>query len=157
MRPFFLLVFVPLLAACAESPRDSLADARQALAESRYEDAIASAEAGLAAGGDEVTTWGLELVRLEALARDGRGDAAVAQIEKLAGQRPEQMPPSQYSASADQLRSAEQGGAAIQVLDLGLKRFPEDATLLALIEEAKQAPAAGSDELEMLRSLGYVE
>ena len=60
------------------------------------------------------------------------------------------------SNSSRQLRSAEQGGAAIQVLDLGLKRFPEDATLLALIEEAKQAPAAGSEELEMLRSLGYV-
>ena len=44
-----------------------------------------------------------------------------------------------------------------QVLDLGLQRFPEDATLIALIEEAKTAPAAGSDELEMLRSLGYVE
>ena len=31
------------------------------------------------------------------------------------------------------------------------------ATLLGLIEEAKAAPAAGSDELEMLRSLGYIE
>ena len=47
--------------------------------------------------------------------------------------------------------------ALIQVLDLGLKRFPGDATLERLIEEAKTAPDAGSDELEMLRSLGYVE
>ncbi len=145
------------LAACAESARDSLGDARQALAESRYDDAVATADAGLAAGGDEVTLWGLELVRLEALARAGQGDATLALLERLATERPEQLPAIQYSASADQLRSAEQGSAAIQVLDLGLKRFPEDATLLALIEEAKQAPAAGSDELEMLRSLGYVE
>lgn len=160
MRPFFLLLSALsalLLAGCAESARDSLGDARQALAESRYDDAIATADAGLAAGGDEVTAWGLELVRLEALARGGRGDDTLVQLEKLAGKRPEQVPPSQYSASADQLRTAEQAAAAIQVLDLGLKRFPEDATLLALIEEAKQAPAAGSDELEMLRSLGYVE
>jgi len=104
-----------------------------------------------------VTAWGLELVKLEALARDGQGDEALAQIDALANARPQNMPATQYSATADQLKSAGQGAAAIQVLDLGLQRFPEDATLIALIEEAKTAPAAGSDELEMLRSLGYVE
>jgi hypothetical protein len=35
-------------------------------------------------------------------------------------------------------------------------RFPDDTELLAQIEAAKAAPAPGSDELEMLRSLGYV-
>ena len=43
------------------------------------------------------------------------------------------------------------------MLDLGLQRFPDDEALLAQIEEAKTAPAEGSEELEMLRSLGYVE
>lgn len=157
MRPFYLLLCVLALAACAESARDSLGEAQTALAESRYADAVAAADAGLAAGADEVTAWGLELVRLEALAREGRGDATVAQIQKLAQVRPEQIPADQYAATADQLRSAEQGAAAIQVLDLGLQRFPEDAALLGQIEEAKKAPAAGSEELEMLRSLGYVE
>jgi len=104
-----------------------------------------------------VTGWGLELVKLEALARAGRGDDALAQLEKLAQQRPEQVPADQYAATADQLRAAEQGAAAIQALDLGLQRFPEDAQLLAQIEAAKSAPAPGSEELEMLRSLGYVE
>ena len=157
MRPFFLLVFALALLACAESARESLSEAQGALAESRYADAVAAADAGLVGGADEVTAWGLELVRLEALARDGRGDDTVVQIQKLSEARPEQVPPNQYSATADQLHSAEQGAAAIQVLDLGLKRFPDDAALLALIEKAKEAPAAGSDELEMLRSLGYVE
>jgi hypothetical protein len=157
MRAFLLLLVILAPLACAESARDSLGEARQALAESRYADAIASADAGLAAGPDEVTAWGLELVRLEALARDGRGDETVALVQRLAGDRPEQVSASQYRATADQLRSAEQGAAAIQVLDLGLKRFPDDATLVELIEQAKKAPAPGSDELEMLRSLGYVE
>jgi hypothetical protein len=67
------------------------------------------------------------------------------------------MPATQYSATADQLRAAGQGAAAIQVLDAGLGRFPEDPMLLGLIEEAKAAPAPGSEELEMLRSLGYVD
>ena len=157
MRPLLLLVTVLGLACGGGSARDSLAEARQALAESRYSDALSAAEAGLVSGGDEVTRWGLELVRLEALARDGRGDETLALIEKLAGERPEQVPPSQYAASADQLRSADQRAAAIQVLDLGLRRFPDDPDLLGLIEAAKASPEPGSEELEMLRSLGYVE
>ena len=157
MRPFYLLLCILALAACAESARDALGDAQAALSESRYADAIAAADAGLAAGPDEVTSWGLELVRLEALAREGRGDETVSQIEKLAEARPEQIPANQYFATADQLATAEQGAAAIQVLDLGLQRFPDDEALLAQIEEAKTAPAEGSEELEMLRSLGYVE
>jgi lipopolysaccharide biosynthesis regulator YciM len=157
MRRFCTLAIALALAACAQSARESLDEARLALAESRYADAIATADTGLAGNADAVTAWGLELVKLEALARDGRGDDTLAQLEKLAGSRPEQMPANQYSATADQLRAAGQGPAAILALDAGLKRFPDDQTLLALIEEAKTAPAPGSDELEMLRSLGYVD
>ncbi len=157
MRPFFLLLALSLVIGCAESARDSLAGARDALAESRYDDAIAAADAGLTAGPDEVTAWGLKLVRLEALARAGRGDETVDLIDALAEERPAQLPASQYQATAGQLDAAEQGAAAIQVLDLGLQRFPDDEALLASIEDAKSAPEPGSEELEMLRSLGYVE
>ena len=157
MRCFSVLVMALALGACAETPRESLDEARQALAESRYPDAIAAADAGLAGDADAVTAWGLDLVKLEALARDGRGDDALVQIEELAALRPEQMPATQYSATADQLRAAGQGAASIQVLDAGLGRFPEDQMLLGLIEDAKTAPAPGSEELEMLRSLGYVD
>jgi hypothetical protein len=159
MRLFclFPMAIVLALPACSESPRESLDQARQALAESRYPEAVAAADAGLAGGPDEVTTWGLELVKLEALAREGRGEDTAAQLPELAGSRPEHVPATQYSATADQLRAAGQGAAAILVLDLGLKRFPEDEALAGLIEEAKAAPPEGSDELKMLRSLGYVE
>ena len=157
MRRFSSLVMVLALGACAETPRESLDEALQALAESRYAAAIAAADAGLTGDADAVTAWGLELVKLEALARDGRGDDALVQLEELAALRPEHMPSTQYSATADQLRAAGQGAAAIQVLDAGLGRFPEDPTLMDLIEEAKAAPAPGSEELEMLRSLGYVD
>ena len=146
-----------LVACGGPSARDSLAEAKGALAESRYDDAIAAADAGLAGDADEVTAWGLGLVKLEAFARAGRGDDTVAQLEALAEQRPEQVPADQYAATADQLRAAGAGEAAIQALDAGLRRFPDDADLLAQLEEVKQAAAPGSDELEMLRSLGYVE
>jgi hypothetical protein len=145
------------LFACADTARDSLTAARTALADGRYEEAITAGDAGLTGGADEVTAWGLELVKLEALARSGRGDETVAQLDRLGGERPQNVPADQYAATADQLRSVDQGAAAIQVLDLGLKRFPEDAALRAQIEAAKTAPAPGSDELKMLQSLGYVE
>ena len=157
MRRFCILAMALALGACAQSARESLDEARQALAESRYADAIVAADTGLSGDADAVTTWGLELVKLEALARDGRGDETLAQINGLAAARPEQMPATQYAATADQLRAAGQGAAAIQVMDAGLKRFPEDQALLDQIEQVKAAPAPGSDELEMLRSLGYVD
>jgi len=157
MRFWCLVAMVLLVLACAESARDTLTSARQDLAAGRYEDAIAAADAGLARGGDAATVWGLELVRLEALARAGRAEESLAQLERLAGERPEQMPADQYGATADQLRASGNGAAAIQVLDLGLQRFPDDAELIGQIDAAKRAPAPGSDELEMLRSLGYVD
>ena len=96
-------------------------------------------------------------MKLEALARSGRGDETLAQLEKLTAGWPDNMLADQYAVTADQLRAAGQGPAAIQVLDQGLKRFPKDEALLAQIEQAKKAPAPGSDELKMLESLGYID
>ena len=147
-----------LLAACAESARDSLDQARKELAQTRYSEAIAAADAGLARNPDAVTSWGLEIVKAEALARSGKGPEAVAQLQKLAAGWPDNMGADQYLASADQLRAAGQGPVAIEVLDLGLKRFPDDPKLRGQIEQAKQqASEVGGDELERLRSLGYLD
>ena len=155
MRPFCLLLMSLAFLACSESARDSLDTGRAALAEARYADAIEAAEAGVAAGADERTAWGLELLKLEALARDGRGEDTFNQLDLLAQERPDQVTPSQYFTTADQLRAAEQGAAAMLVLDSGLQRFPEDETLNALLEDAKSA-APGSKEVEMLKKLGYL-
>lgn len=157
MRASVVALALLLLAGCSGSARDSLAEAQGALASGQHVEAIAAAEAGLAADPDEVTAWNLELVRLEALARDGRADAALERLDALAAERPDQFPADQYVATADQLRGAGEGGAAIQALDRGLKRFPADAELLAQIEKAKTAPEPGSDELKMLESLGYLD
>jgi len=157
MRSILLLPILWLAIACAPSANDSLVSAREALASGDTAAALGAADAGLAAGAEGVTAWGLQLVRLEALAREGRSDDTLAQLDALASERPEQMTPDQYSATADQLRAAGEGASAAQALDLGLKRFPGDAALNAQIEAVKKAAASGSDELEMLRSLGYIE
>ena len=157
MRVFLVICILGLLTACSESARDSLDSARQALAGGDSEAALAAAEAGLAAEPGEITTWGLELVKLEALARLGRGDETLAQLAGLAERRPTEVVPDQYAATADQLRAAGQGAAAAQALDQGLQRFPDHPGLTAQIEAVKQSAGEGSDELEMLRSLGYIE
>ena len=157
MRRSGVLAAVLALAACTESARDALDQSRKALAETHYSEAIGAADAGLARDPDAITSWGLEVVKLEALARSGRGDETLAQLEKLTAGWPDNMLADQYAVTADQLRAAGQGPAAIQVLDQGLKRFPKDEALLAQIEQAKKAPAPGSDELKMLESLGYID
>jgi hypothetical protein len=156
MGRFGVLALVVAATACGESPRASLEQARKAVADTRYPEAIAAADAGLAQAPDAITSWGLELVKLEALARSGRGDETLAQLDKLTAGWPDNMLADQFAVTADQLRGAGQGPAAIEALDKGLKRFPDDERLLAQIEQAKKASAPGSEELERLRSLGYI-
>src|SRR5882672_5162171 len=128
-----------LWVACGENARDALAASRKALADAHYPDAIAAADAGLARSPDGVTAWGLQLARLEGLARAGRGDDALAQLAKVAEERPANVPADQYAATAQQLRDAGQGASAVQALDQGLKRFPQDDGLRGQIEQAKAA------------------
>jgi hypothetical protein len=156
MRRWAVVAAVLLVAACGESARDALERSRKALADTRYPEALAAADAGLARSPDATTSWGLEVVKLEALARSGQGDPTLAQLEKLTAAWPDNMRAEQFAVTADQLRGAGQGAASIQVLDQGLKRFPEDPGLRGQIEQAKKTSAPGSDELERLRSLGYI-
>ena len=143
------------LAACGGTPQDHLGAARAALADASWSDALEEAESGLSASPEDPVAWGLELVKLEALARSGDGDAALAQLTHLGERYAEWVPPSQYSATASQLRLAGNRPAAIQILDLGLKLHPEDWAIAQLIDQAKEG-STDSEELELLCTLGYV-
>lgn len=156
------LAVIAALCGCAMSRQDHLVEARAALADAAYDEAIAAAEAGLraAAGGsqemlDDATSWGLELAKLEAHARAGHGDEAKAQLTELANRYPNRIEASEYFATAHQLRGAGAGIAAIEVLDMGAILFPYEPVIARMIEESSQSgdPA----ELDLLRSLGYVE
>jgi hypothetical protein len=144
------------LPGCAKSGAEHLTEARAALADAAYPDAIGAAEAGLESSPDDRLAWGLELVRLEAHARLGHGEVSQEILESLAARHAERVPATQYAATAHQLKTAGEGVAAIEVLDLGAKRYPADALIAKMIGDAS---AGGGDpaELEMLRSLGYVE
>lgn len=155
-RQFCVLLTAVFGLGCGSSAIDHLVDARRGLADAAYDDAIEAAEEGLQAEPDERTEWGLEMVRLEALARGGYGEEAGNHLSTLENTFPERIPVTQYAATASQLRSAGKRPEAIQVLDYGLQRFPDDPMLTRLIS-LSDAEGVGSAELDMLRSLGYVE
>ncbi len=155
MKPLGALVLIASLCGCEKSPYEHLADARRELSDAAYAEALAAAEVGLEGDPEAATRWGLEVVKLEAQARSGLGEETKAQLQRLVGLHPNRVQSSEYFAAAQQLRTAGQGPAAIEVLDMGATFFPYDPVISRMIEES----SAGSDpaELEMLRSLGYIE
>lgn len=145
-----------VLCACEKSSKDHLADAREQLAGSSFADALSSVEAGLAADPDAVSTWGLELVKLEALSRSGQGEAARDQLEWLLDENPDRIAAADFSGTAQLLRAADQKAVAIQVLDMGLDQFPEDSVINKMISDSIEK-GVDPEELEQLRSLGYID
>ncbi|MBW2712366.1 MAG: hypothetical protein JRC77_01280 [Deltaproteobacteria bacterium] len=157
--PLMGLALTVLLMGCGKGGQEHLADARQQLASSAYAEAIAAADAGLQTEPGEVTAWGLELVKLEAMARGGQGEAVVAQLEHMAQAYAKHLTAAEYSGTAHQLKEVDQGGMAIKVLDMGSERFPEDTSIAQMIEDVKAAAHSdvSPEELKMLRQLGYIE
>jgi hypothetical protein len=156
------LAVIASLCSCEISRQDHLIEARNALADAAYDEALAAAEAGLnaaAAGSqealDDATSWGLQLAKLEAHARAGHGEEAKEQLAELARLHPNRVVASEYFATAQQLREAGAGTSAIEVLDMGAILFPYEPVIGRMIEEA--STAGDPAELELLRSLGYVE
>ncbi len=151
-----LVVLVAVVCACQKSGHEHLEQARSSLAGASYDEALAAAEAGLKASPSKVDAWALELVKLESYARGGNGEGTKQQLEMLASSYPEQLSPTDYSSSAQQLQAAGEGPAAIEVLDLGMNRHPGDELIDKMLTDAVSADPS-PEELEMLRSLGYIE
>ena len=75
---------------------------------------------------------------------------------KLAGRYPGQLAATDYSSTAQQLKEAGGGTAAIEVLDLGKKQYPDDPLIEKMIAESVES-GSSPEELEMLKSLGYID
>lgn len=132
--------------ACEKGPEAALEGAQAALAEGNFSQAATQADAGLAKNPDDVLARRLTL-KLEAAGRGGDAATAKEVLEAMAsGDQP--IKPSHYMQTAQQLREADQAPEAIQVLDMGKKKFPKDEAIDKTIAQAKQE---GSDaELEAL-------
>jgi hypothetical protein len=157
LRAAILVCFLaPALAACSGGPEAQLEEARRHLAAGAYAEAASAADRGLAAGAEGAVAWRLELAALEGEARSGRTAAVAARLDRLAGSSwSAQLTGPLYVQTAGQLKEAGDAPGAIGVLDAGARRFPEDPDLARAIEGLKAT--GSSDELERLRSLGYVE
>jgi hypothetical protein len=156
MRRICALLLAAALCGCGKPAYEHLADARRELAEAAYPEAIAAADAGLRETPGAETLWGLELVKLEAHARAGHGEEAKGQLARLADLHPDRVPATQYSATAYQLQSAGQRTAAIEVLDMGHQRYPGNLAIERLIGASESGDVEPA-ELEMLKTLGYIE
>ena len=156
MRRAALLLLFCLFAGCGGGPEARLEKARVALANGDYPAAAAAADEGLSAGAKGPTAWRLELVALEAEARGAKSADVVARLERLAsGPFAAQLTGPLYVQTAGQVKQAGDAAGAVSVLDLGAKRFPQDADIAQAIERTKST--GGAAEVERLRSLGYVE
>lgn len=156
MARIVLLAPLLVLLACGGGAEGELEKARQHLAAGAYAEAAAAANRGLAAGPEGPVAWRLELAALEGEARSARTPDVLARLERLAGSPwAAQVTGSLYVQTAGQLKEAGDAQGAIGVLDAGAKRFPEDADIAQAI---RRLQATGtSEEIERLRSLGYVE
>jgi hypothetical protein len=155
-----LFLFLVFLAACAGSGADSYDEARAALAAGKPGDALAAAETGLARGDttrDPALAWRLESVRLEALARSGKGAQVKVELERLASRYGAQITASLYRSLADQAKDAGDVPGAIDLLTAGDQRFPaEHTSFVEAIDELKGAGNLDPAQVQRLKALGYL-
>jgi hypothetical protein len=156
MQRAILLILACVVIACGAGPERQLEKAQASLAAGDYAAAAEAAAQGLAAGAQGPVAWRLEIAALEAEARSAKTSEVVARLARLAsGPWSAQLTGPLYVQTAGQLKEAGDAAGAVSVLDAGAKRFPQDADIAKAIDRSK---ATGSpDEIERLRSLGYVE
>lgn len=161
MRASFLSFALLLLAACGgKSPADLTAEAQSALDGGDAAKAVTLVDAALgqdAVKKDAASTWRLEQVKLDALAKTGKGAEVLSNLERLAGTNPKQVNAALYRALADKVKAAEDTAGAIDILAAGDKRFPADhATFQEAIDALKSAGNLDPAEVERLKALGYL-
>src|SRR5215510_9800789 len=118
------LSMVALLAACfagcgGKSAARYEQDAQTALDGKDPAKAIAIVDEALAKDSvrqDAPAAWRLEQIRLDALARQGKGNEVKAQLERLVGTYPKQVNASLYRSLADKTKTAGDNPGAIEIL-----------------------------------------
>ena len=157
-----LLASLTLLAACgggATDPGDATDAGYRALGTQDYASAEAEFESALKAIGEDTAHPTYVKAKLGAIQTACRTDAARAQRElvDLATALPDQVTERTYADIAGRLGDAGSFSEAVALLESGMQRFPESATLDGLGKKLlKQAEQAGdSDALDALSGLGY--
>lgn len=161
MHVWLILAFAAFMSACGgKSAADYHKEAQAALDKGDAAAALRVADEGLAQDAvkrDAAAAWRLETVRLEALAKSGKGADVKRELERLAGTYPGQVNASLYRALADKTKAAGDSEGAIDVLTAGDKRFPaEHASFVEAIEALKSSGSLDPAQVQRLKSLGYL-
>jgi hypothetical protein len=161
MRVWLILAVAAFVSACGgKSAADYHKEARAALDKGDATAALRAADEGLAQDTvkrDPAAAWRLEQVRLEALAKTGKGADVARELERLAGTYPAQVNASLYRSLADRAKEAGDNAGAIDVLTAGDKRFPaEHASFVEAIEALKSSGSLDPAQVQRLKSLGYL-
>jgi hypothetical protein len=156
---FAALLLAASLSGCSSGPDvEALQkDVESAIQAKDYAGAVAKADAALkeeAVSKDPAKAWRFESMKLNALAEGGKGAEVKANLERLAGTYDKQVNASLYHSLADKVRTAGDGGGYADLLDAGVKKFPDDKTFQEAIDAMKNS--ADPAEVERLKALGYL-
>jgi tetratricopeptide (TPR) repeat protein len=164
---FLLLALTALLIPACGGPADTqglIDQAQTALTAREYTKAAGLAEkAAMAAKQEQNEPLGFRAtgLHISALARDGQGPQATAALESAATAFPARVDAKLYARTMSELQQAGNIDGALDVLEAGGKRFPDQkaafddgaAKLAAMLKaDAGSDPAA----IERLKSLGYL-
>jgi hypothetical protein len=106
---------------------------------------------------DAAAALRLEQIRLEALAKAGKGPEVKIELERVASAYPKNVTASLYRSLADRVKAAGDTAGAIDILVAGDKRFPaEHASFQEAIDGLKATGAVDPEQIERLRKLGYL-
>jgi hypothetical protein len=161
MRSWGIILAAALLAACGgKSADDYHTEARAALEGGdapRALQLVDEAFARDAAKQDAAAAWRLEQVRLDALAKSGKGAEVTKELDRLAGTYPAQVTAPLYRSLADKAKAAGDVSGAIEVLAAADKRFPaEHASFVEAIDALKDTANLDPAQVQRLKALGYL-
>ena len=147
-----------LLIGCGPDLEQLKDEAQQALNVGNFSQAreISSQALEQAPASEKRLLWALERIRLEALARENQGEQARETLERLAAEYPTQANAALYLAIATYLKDAGGTSDAIDILVAGDERFPEESEKFKAMISEMQAGGLDPDEIERLKSLGYL-
>jgi len=159
------LLLTVLLTACGAggSLDDDIAGLQASLDAKDFAAVVSGADAVLdrckADGADASRSWRVESMRIKALARSGQGTETAEKLEAAADAYEGKVSAKLYAQMGNYCMEADDNSGAIAVLDVGMKRFPDNAAALnAQIDalKAKAAASGDSETLKQLEQLGYL-
>ena len=156
MRTKTLLLLLPLgLISCGGS-QDPAVAGREALSDNNYQEALTHFDAALTGKTSaDPDFYDLSIDRMRAMAYH-QADEVTGALSALAGQAT--ISARDYRSITTDLVTAKDFVAAVSVMDLGMKAYPEDEKMVKVKDKVIAASKAAGDAgaLEALAGMGYL-